>query len=185
MEIIRRCSGFLFGMECLGCGSVSEQLDPWLCPACREELLRESLNYSFPGPDTMCLFPLRPLTRRLVHSLKYRGSREWLRTWYDGLLQFVMAEWRSRLRCWPSPFSLSLSPAQLQVQGARLQSGAENRCGAGGLYGRARMQVACPQEFQGVADQAFAGGARVERGRGIRNEVAARIAGARDGLCRG
>ena len=41
MEFIRRCSGFLFGMECLGCGSVSERLDPWLCPACREELLRE------------------------------------------------------------------------------------------------------------------------------------------------
>lgn len=73
MEIIRRCSSFLFGMECLGCGSVSERLDPWLCPACREELSRESLDYSFPGPDAMCLFPMRPLTRRLVHALKYGG----------------------------------------------------------------------------------------------------------------
>jgi len=73
MEIIRRCTNFLFGMECLGCGQASEQLDPWLCPACREELLRESLAYSFPTADTMCMFPMRPLTRRLVHSLKYRG----------------------------------------------------------------------------------------------------------------
>ena len=73
MEIIRRCTNFLFGMECVGCGSVSEQLDPWLCPACREELARESLAYSFPSPDAMSLFPMRPLTRRLVHALKYRG----------------------------------------------------------------------------------------------------------------
>lgn len=73
MEIIRRCSNFLFGMECLGCGSASERLDPWLCPACREELSRESLAYSFPSSDAMSLFPMRPLTRRLVHALKYRG----------------------------------------------------------------------------------------------------------------
>ena len=73
MEIIRRCTNFLFGMECLGCGRASEQLDPWLCSACREELAREALAYSFPTPDSMCMFPMRPLTRRLVHSLKYRG----------------------------------------------------------------------------------------------------------------
>ena len=73
MEIISRCSNFLFGMECLGCGSVSERLDPWLCPACRAELARESLAPSFPNPDAMCLFPMRPLTRRLVHALKYRS----------------------------------------------------------------------------------------------------------------
>lgn len=73
MEIIRRCSNFLFGMECLGCGNVSERLDPWLCPACRDELAHESLAYAFPSPDAMSLFPMRPLTRRLVHALKYRG----------------------------------------------------------------------------------------------------------------
>ncbi|WP_254794671.1 ComF family protein [Fibrobacter sp. UWCM] len=60
-------------MECLGCGRASEQLDPWLCSACREELAREALAYSFPSPDAMCMFPVRPLTRRLVHALKYRG----------------------------------------------------------------------------------------------------------------
>ena len=73
MEIIRRCSSFLFGMECLGCRNASERLDSWLCPACREELARESLAYSFPSPDAMSLFPMRPLTRRLVHALKYGG----------------------------------------------------------------------------------------------------------------
>ena len=60
-------------MECPGCGRASEQLDPWLCSACREELAREALAYSFPSPDAMCMFPVRPLTRRLVHALKYRG----------------------------------------------------------------------------------------------------------------
>jgi len=73
MEIIRRCTNFLFGMECLGCGRASERLDPWLCSDCREELLREARAYSFPSPDAMSLFPMRPLTRRLVHALKYRG----------------------------------------------------------------------------------------------------------------
>ena len=73
MKIIRRCTNFLFGMECLGCGNASERLDPWLCPACREELSRESQAYSFPSPDAISLFPMRPLTRRLVHALKYKA----------------------------------------------------------------------------------------------------------------
>ena len=73
MDIVRNISNFVFGMECLGCGSASERLDPWLCPACRAELERESKEPSFPGADAMCLFPMRPLTRRLVHALKYRS----------------------------------------------------------------------------------------------------------------
>lgn len=60
-------------MECLGCGRMSDRLDPWLCPDCRGELGKMSMECSFPGPDSMCLFPMRPLTRRLVHALKYRS----------------------------------------------------------------------------------------------------------------
>lgn len=73
MGVLRTVSNFVFGMECLGCGTSSEKLDPWLCPACAAELARESCSSAFPNGDTFCLFPMRPLTRRLVHALKYRN----------------------------------------------------------------------------------------------------------------
>ena len=73
MEFFRTISNFVFGMECLGCGTSSERLDPWLCPACAAELKREACSPSFPNEDAFCLFPMRPLTRRLVHALKYRN----------------------------------------------------------------------------------------------------------------
>ena len=64
---------FVFGTECLGCGGVAERLDPWLCPDCVKELERESKAGVSPGGDAYSLFPMRPLTRRLVHALKYGG----------------------------------------------------------------------------------------------------------------
>lgn len=64
---------FVFGVSCLGCGDSTERLDPWLCPSCVEELERESRAPSFPVEDVFCLFPMRPLTRRLVHALKYKS----------------------------------------------------------------------------------------------------------------
>ena len=73
MELLRTVANFVFGMECLACGNSSERLDPWLCPACAAELLRESCSSKFPNDDTFCLFPMRPLTRKLVHALKYRN----------------------------------------------------------------------------------------------------------------
>jgi len=73
MNVLRTVSNFIFGMECLGCGTSSERLDPWLCPSCAAELSRESLSPAFPNEDAFCLFPMRPLTRRLVHALKYRN----------------------------------------------------------------------------------------------------------------
>ena len=73
MDVLRTVANFVFGMECLGCGSSSEKLDPWLCPSCAAELVRESCASKFPNEDTFCLFPMRPLTRRLVHALKYRN----------------------------------------------------------------------------------------------------------------
>jgi len=73
MELIRWLSGFVFGSECLGCGAPSGRLDPWLCPCCSGELERESRSYSSPVGDVYCLFPMRPLTRSLVHALKYGG----------------------------------------------------------------------------------------------------------------
>ena len=73
MGVLRTVANFVFGMECLTCGNSSERLDPWLCPACAAELLRESCSSKFPNDDTFCLFPMRPLTRKLVHALKYRN----------------------------------------------------------------------------------------------------------------
>ena len=73
MELLRTVANFVFGMECLGCGTSSERLDPWLCPSCASELVRESCLPKFPNEDAFCLFPMRPLTMRLVHALKYRN----------------------------------------------------------------------------------------------------------------
>ena len=70
---IERMERFVFGSECLGCGRAARHLDPWLCPDCATELVRESKETVFPGPDAYSLFPMRPLTRRLVHALKYNG----------------------------------------------------------------------------------------------------------------
>lgn len=72
-KVGRGVGEFVFGMQCLGCGHASERLDPWLCPDCIRALVRESQAYSFPNPDTYCLFPMRPLSRRLVHALKYKS----------------------------------------------------------------------------------------------------------------
>ena len=73
MDFIRSVENFVFGAECLGCGRASESLDPWLCPDCVGELERASKVSLFPGPDVYSLYPMRPITRRLVHALKYKS----------------------------------------------------------------------------------------------------------------
>ena len=73
MRWIENVGQFVFGAECLGCGKPSRKLDPWLCPDCVAELARESTVEISPGPDAYSLFPMRPLTRCLVHALKYKG----------------------------------------------------------------------------------------------------------------
>ena len=73
MRWIENVGRFVFGVECLGCGKPSKNLDPWLCPECVGELERESTVDLSPGPDVCSLFPMRPLTRKLVHALKYKG----------------------------------------------------------------------------------------------------------------
>ena len=73
MGVFRTIENFVFGMDCLGCGKSSESLDPWLCPDCGRRLQSESLGMSFPAPDVFCLYPMDSLTRRLIHSLKYKS----------------------------------------------------------------------------------------------------------------
>ncbi len=73
MKILEGVSRFVFGSECLGCGNPSESLDPWLCPSCREELSAIAKSFRFPREDVFSLYPMRPLTRRLIHALKYKS----------------------------------------------------------------------------------------------------------------
>lgn len=72
MELLRNVENFVFGVECLGCGTPKAILDPWLCPRCVDDLDNLSKVPSFPGEDVLCLYPMRPLTRKLIHSLKYK-----------------------------------------------------------------------------------------------------------------
>lgn len=63
---------FVFGSQCLGCGVSGARLDPWLCPECKGQLQALSKLAQFPREDVFCLFPMRTLTRRLIHALKYK-----------------------------------------------------------------------------------------------------------------
>ncbi|MCF0215690.1 MAG: ComF family protein [Fibrobacteraceae bacterium] len=72
-NFVRNVSNFIFGMECLGCGCPWSKLDPWLCKDCAAQLGREAKGAVKPGEDVYSLFLMRPLTRRLIHSLKYKG----------------------------------------------------------------------------------------------------------------
>ncbi|MBP5246842.1 MAG: ComF family protein [Fibrobacter sp.] len=71
MKIWNGISNFIFGNACLGCLRSGLSLDPWLCPDCREELRRLSHFPRRPNPDTLCLYAMTPLTKNLVHGLKY------------------------------------------------------------------------------------------------------------------
>ncbi|MCF0225120.1 MAG: ComF family protein [Fibrobacter sp.] len=73
MNIIRHLEGFVFGAECLGCGKPSSRLDPWLCADCANELDRLSKIPTLKDDDVFCLYPMRNLTRKMVHALKYHS----------------------------------------------------------------------------------------------------------------
>lgn len=103
MGFLNRVSGFIFGMECLGCGTASERLDPWLCQRCVEQLGRVALGARFPGPDAYSLFPMNPLTRRLVHALKYK-SIPGMASYMVKRSSAVKGEIGEALGCLPKPF---------------------------------------------------------------------------------
>ena len=73
MRWIENIGRFVFGSECLACGRASDYLDPWLCPHCVKELESLSKELLFPGADVYSLFPMRPITQKLIHTLKYKG----------------------------------------------------------------------------------------------------------------
>ena len=66
-------SNLVFGTECVGCGVSSDTLDPWLCKSCLEKLESLSRELSCPTEDTVCLYPMEGVTRKLIHLLKYRS----------------------------------------------------------------------------------------------------------------
>lgn len=104
MRWIENVGRFVFGAECLGCGKPSGNLDPWLCPECVAELERESTVDVSPGVDAYSLFPMRPLTRKLVHALKYRGI--------SGMATYLVRHSLS-VRCGVVREELSMSPRPL------------------------------------------------------------------------
>lgn len=71
MRAIQPFFRFLFGNVCLGCREANGPLDPWLCSDCRAELRRLGKETLRPAPDVLCLYPMSPVTRNLVHALKY------------------------------------------------------------------------------------------------------------------
>ena len=104
MRWIENVGRFVFGAECLGCGNPSGNLDPWLCPECVRTLERESTVDVSPGPDAYSLFPMRPLTRRLVHALKYKGI--------SGMATYLVKH-SSAVRCGGMREDMSLFPKPL------------------------------------------------------------------------
>ncbi len=64
-------SSFFFGNGCLACRRAGVPLDPWLCPDCRDELRSLAKSPRQPNPDVLCLYAMTPLTKALVHGLKY------------------------------------------------------------------------------------------------------------------
>lgn len=72
MNLIVNAMQFMFGFECMGCG-LPAKLDPWLCSYCVKELERESSKFLKPTIDAYSLFAMNPMTRRLIHALKYKS----------------------------------------------------------------------------------------------------------------
>lgn len=120
MNWLESIGGFVFGSECLGCGKSSESLDPWLCPVCREDVKRMSKAPHFPNGDVFCLFPMRPLTRNLIHALKYKsipGMATYLVKRSSASQDGVVAQELSLL---PKPLyfaPIPLHPARLRERG--------------------------------------------------------------------
>lgn len=118
MKLWTGISKFLFGNGCLACKRGGLPLDPWLCPDCREELQKLAQNPRRPNSDTLCLYTMTPLTKALVHGLKYGNmpglagylvrtalkERETLET---------LQEWGRKLAFVPVP----LHPARMRERG--------------------------------------------------------------------
>jgi len=77
MNFRESLSFFFFGNICVGCRHNSQKLDPWLCPACKEELIAYGEHPIWPGKeDAICLFPMNTLTRNLILAMKYSGMQK-------------------------------------------------------------------------------------------------------------
>lgn len=77
MQVSDALSYFFYGKSCLGCGGGVSNRDPWLCPKCHSELREYGERPLWPtDTDTLCLYPMTPLVRRLVLAMKYGGTRQ-------------------------------------------------------------------------------------------------------------
>lgn len=74
MHVAEMASRFLFGGICLGCGRGEGPLDPWLCRHCAQELMEYGSQAQWPVEgNTLCLYPMNPLTRKLILAMKYQS----------------------------------------------------------------------------------------------------------------
>ena len=108
MKLWNGVSKFLFGGECLGCQRSDLPLDSWLCPNCKRELKRLAKSPRRPNPDVLCLYAMTPLTKSLVHGLKY-GSMPGLASYLVKIAlqeeesSEVLREWGRKLAFVPVP----------------------------------------------------------------------------------
>lgn len=125
MNVAEAVQWFFFGKSCLGCQRAGLPLDPWLCRSCREELEKCGERPLWPpGGEALCLFPMNPLTRRLVLGMKYGGMR--------GLAPYMVArssvgrcgEGRQVLESWGREMRFVPVP----VHGARMRERGYNQC---------------------------------------------------------
>jgi len=76
MRIADSICGYFFGQGCLGCNVGPLPADAWLCEECQEQLRLHGETPLWPsGSDVVCLYPMNPLTRRLVLAMKYGGAK--------------------------------------------------------------------------------------------------------------
>jgi ComF family protein len=107
-----------FGNGCLSCHRSGVPLDPWLCADCKSELGRLAKSPKRPRPDVLSLYAMTPLTKSLVHGLKYGnmpGLAGYLvnRALRESETLEILCGWGRRLAFIPVP----LHPARMRERG--------------------------------------------------------------------
>lgn len=118
MKLKNDFASFIFGNGCMACHRSGLPLDSWLCPDCQKELIRLAQAPRRPRPDVFCLYAMTPLTKELVHGLKY-GNMSGLARYLVEMAfsetesREIFREWGRRLAFIPVP----LHPARMRERG--------------------------------------------------------------------
>lgn len=111
MKIAESLIQFIYGQRCLGCGKGGRTLDPWLCSDCAQELVEIGCRPVWPlTGDVLCLFPMEPLTHKLVLAMKYGGIRDLAAylvkkssAWGEGEAALALSAWSKNAFFVPVP----------------------------------------------------------------------------------